>query len=262
MVWLPTDAFRDDIFGWLNQKALQYESPDFIEHDPISIPHLFSQREDIEVAGFLTASLSWGKRSLILKAAHQLLKVMSHSPYSFVMQASEKELNELSPFVYRTFNGVDLVAFVRGLRSIYAAGGMEPLFAQGVEPGLIQFRSAFVNQMPSRTLKHVAHVADGSAGKRLNMFLRWMVRSPKRGVDFGLWKSVSPAGLYLPLDVHTGTVGRELGLLHRKQNDWKAVQEITAILQQFDGADPVRYDFALFGIGVNENRKTDGQSVF
>lgn len=245
------------LVDFLNEKVEQYQCSAFIDNDPVSIPHLFSSREDIEVSGLLTAVISWGSRVAILKSAHLLMQMLDHSPHQFVMAASDDEIATLQRFYYRTFQGVDLVAFIRALRQVYQQGTMEDLFLP-VTPngcmrdGIARFRNFMIHDMPPRTLKHLSDVAKGSTGKRLNMFLRWMVRPAKGGVDFGLWDKISPASLYLPLDVHTARVGRSLGLLHRKQDDWKAVDEITTTLRHFDASDPVKYDFALFGLGVFE----------
>lgn len=242
---------------FLNEKVLQYQTSAFIDCDPVSIPHQFSRREDIEVAGFLTATISWGNRAAILKSANTLMQMLDYAPHQFVMNASEQEIETLQKFYYRTFNGIDVVSFIRALRPIYREGGMERLFVpsgQGasLRHGIANFRQHMIVQMPTRSLKHLSDVAKGSSGKRLNMFLRWMVRPAQGSVDFGLWQQISPRDLYLPLDVHTARVGRSLGLLTRRQNDWKAVEEITSALRGLDANDPVKYDFALFGLGVFE----------
>ena len=250
---LPIETMRD----FLNEKVEQYQSSAFIDSDPVSIPHRFTQREDIELAGFLTATISWGNRAAILKSAATLMQMLDNAPYQFVMSASAKEIDMLHKFYYRTFQGLDLVAFINALRPIYQNGGMERLFippttGANLRDGIAVFRNQMISQMPPRTLKHLSNVAAGSTGKRLNMFLRWMVRPAAGGVDFGLWTRLSTRDLYLPLDVHTARVGRSLELFSRKQNDWKAVEEITSALRLLDKDDPVKYDFALFGLGVFE----------
>ncbi len=244
---------------FLDEQASKYNALDFIELDPISIPHGFSKREDIEISAFFSAIIAWGQRPSIIKNGKSLMERMEGSPHDFVMNASEQDLKNLDGFVHRTFNAGDAKHFVRALRSIYNTGGLENLFLQAsktgeqhYQSGLMALREAFFNiPHEQRTQKHIANPEKGSSAKRLNMFLRWMVRKDKRGVDFGLWEQLSSSKLLLPLDVHTGNISRELGLLHRKQNDWKAVLEVSERLRKFDPADPIKYDFALFGIGVN-----------
>lgn len=244
---------------FLDEQASKYNAMDFIELDPILIPHGFSKREDIEISAFFSAIIAWGQRPSIIKNARSLMERMEESPHDFVMNASNKDLKNLDGFVHRTFNAEDAKHFVRALRAIYQSGGLENLFLEAgkegernYKNGLISLRETFF-QLPheQRTQKHIANPEKGSSAKRLNMFLRWMVRKDKRGVDFGLWDQLSPSKLLLPLDVHTGNISRELGLLQRKQNDWKAVIEISERLRDFDPIDPIKYDFALFGIGVN-----------
>ena len=254
----------DKLKALLDAKAELYNRPEFIPSDPISIPHSFSRREDIEIAGFLVATIAWGQRTTIVKNGFRLMELMDNAPYDFVIGAKANDLKRLSGFVHRTFNSDDLLFFVESLRNIYAnKGGLEAAFSDGIKPGdtdvfnaLCGFRSRFLDSphLP-RSVKHIANPATGSTAKRINMFLRWMVRSDNKGVDFGLWKSIFPALLCCPLDVHVGNVARKLGLLERKQNDWKAVEEMTAILRQLDAKDPVKYDFALFGMGVFEKRR-------
>ncbi len=248
-----------DIQEFLDEKADKYNRPEFIEADPISIPHLFSQKEDIEIAGFLTATIAWGRRDLILKSARQLMNLLEHAPYEFLTSASTHEWHQFETFYYRTFSAVDCLYFLKALKAIYRHhGGLESVFLNNyikgdIKPSLVHFRSLFLGfGAPDRTGKHVANILKGSSAKRLNMFLRWMVRQDDRGVDFGLWKSISPADLLLPLDVHTGNVSRQLGILSRRQNDLKAVDEVMQTLRTFDANDPVKYDFALFSLGVNE----------
>jgi uncharacterized protein (TIGR02757 family) len=250
----------NEIKAFLEEKFLQYNNPSFIACDPISIPHSFSEPLDKEISGFLTAAIAWGRRDLILRSSRLMLELMDNSPYEFVMTADEKELLRFTQFVHRTFNGMDCIYFIRGLRHIYSNyASMEDAVVEGmktsgsVKEGLSNLRLIFFS-LPheTRNEKHFADVMGGAAGKRLNMFLRWMVRKDNYGVDFGIWKKVDPAKLFIPLDLHTGNTARRLGLLTRKMNDWKAVEELTEILREFDPLDPVKYDFALFGLGVNE----------
>lgn len=249
-----------DIRDFLNEKAEKYNHPDFIETDPIQIPHLFSDKNDIEIAAFFASTIAWGQRVTIIKNMHKLIALMDHSPYDFIMNSSEKDLNRFDYFKHRTFNGEDCKFFVRSIKNIYKRhNGLGNLFQKiymeqnNIFNTLISFREVFFDiKHPLRTQKHVSSVLKGSSAKRLNMFLRWMVRDDNKGVDFGLWDKISMSDLFLPLDVHTGNVARKLGLLKRKQNDWKAVAEITSVLRDFDPKDPVKYDFALFGLGVFE----------
>lgn len=238
--------------------ADKYNTRSFIDADPVSIPHLYSRKEDIEIAGFLTASISWGNRKAILAGAQKMMEMMDHQPYDFVMNHDERELKSLNRFVYRTFNGEDLKQFIRSLRHIYQEHhGLEHVFSTymkgelNAQSAIHHFRNCFFEKNKSeRTTKHVADPMSGSSAKRLNMYLRWMVRRDKRKVDFGIWRHIQPSQLSLPLDVHTGNVARKLGLLQRRQNDWKAVEEIDMVLRSFDPVDPVKYDFALFGLGA------------
>lgn len=241
----------------LIELAHKYAGPDFIEADPISIPHQYVKKEDIEIAGFCTALISWGNRRSILKSAQLWMNLMWDSPYAFVMEANENELKSLEGFVHRTFNGWDAKWLILRLREVYQQEGLESCFCNALQgesdfgQGLHQFRNRFVGrQSPGRSGKHIADPQRGSAAKRINMFLRWMVRSPTQGVDFGLWKTIPPQRLHLPLDVHSGTVARELGLLHRKQNDWTSVVELTLRARAVLPQDPAFLDYALFGMGV------------
>lgn len=244
----------------LDARFARYHRPGFVEEDPVQIPHLFLAKEDIEIAGFFAATLAWGRRPLILRSARRLMALMDDAPFGFVRGASEGELARLDGFVHRTFNGTDARHFVRALRMIYAQyGGLEGIFSESVSPeaphpgaGLVRLREVFFNlpDAPKRTGKHVSNILAGSAAKRLNMYLRWMCRSSGGGVDFGLWARPAPRQLVCPLDVHTGRVARALGLLERKSNDWKAALELTENLRAYCPEDPVRYDLALFGMGV------------
>lgn len=241
----------------LFEKADLYNRPTFIEADPISIPHLFTTAADIEIAGFLSATIAWGQRKTLIQNARELMRRMDYAPYDFIIHHTQKERNQFGDFVHRTFNGEDARFFIERLQTLYRKHtSIEPLFyttSHSVYDGILQFRAAFLgDDAPSRHGKHVANPASGSAAKRINMFLRWMVRNDKRGVDFGIWKTLRPADLQIPLDVHSGRVARKLGLLERTQDDWRAVEELTAALRTFDAADPVRFDYALFGMGVNE----------
>jgi len=246
------------LIDYLTEKAEKYCTNSFIDEDPIKIPHLFTSKEDIEIAGFFAAILAWGNRKMIVKNATSLVEQMDFSPAEFVQHASDEEIGSLLSFKHRTINGVDIVAMVRSLRSIYARyGGLERVFAEGfcregtLYGALLHFRNVFTEgNFPDRTQKHIANVAKKSAAKRIAMYLRWMVRDT--GPDFGLWPSIPKSALMLPLDVHTARVGRGLGLLQRKQNDWLAVEEITGSLRTICPNDPVKFDYALFGIGVFE----------
>lgn len=254
------DTLDTEIVDFLNEKVLQYNQPLFIETDPIQIPHQFSIKEDIEIAGFLAATIAWGKRSMIISSANKLMNLMGNAPFDFVMNASEDDYTKLLDFKYRTFQSTDLLFFLRSLRNIYENhGGLEQVFTEGFRLGgskeaIMHFRDVFFD-LPHelRTQKHVSNPGRGAAAKRINMYLRWMARQDQKGVDFGLWKHISPSQLSCPLDVHSGRVARKLGLLHRKQDDWKAVDELDASLKQLNWADPSVYDFALFGLGIFED---------
>jgi uncharacterized protein (TIGR02757 family) len=244
---------------FLDQKVSVYNNPNFIESDPIQIPHLFSLKEDIEIAGFLVASIAWGNRKSIINNGHKLMEMMGNSPYDFVINFSEKESDSLSNFVHRTFNNGDLVYFLKSLQNIYKNhGGLERVFEKNAEknsmqPAIHHFKKTFFElPHPARTQKHISDPLKNSAAKRINMFLRWMVRNDNAGVDFGIWESITPSQLSCPLDVHSGNVARKLKLLKRKQNDAKALLELDNALRTMDPADPVKYDFALFGLGVFE----------
>ncbi|MCF6240315.1 MAG: TIGR02757 family protein [Bacteroidales bacterium] len=246
-----------ELKDFLEEKYLQYNTPDFILSDPIQIPHRFARKEDIEISAFLTASIAWGNRKMIIRNADNIVNIMGGQPYDFIMNVGDEELGKLAHFVHRTFNLIDLIFFFKSLQNIYRNhGGLETVFTKfpnNIRQALIHFRELFFSiPFPERTGKHISNVAKNSAAKRLNMFLMWMVRQDRSGVHFGIWNKIKPQYLYLPLDVHTGNVGRKLGLLTRKQNDWKSVEEITGKLRKFDTNDPVKYDFALFGLGVFE----------
>lgn len=246
---------------FLEEKVFLYNNKNFIESDPISIPHRFSKKQDIEIAGFLAATIAWGNRKSIIANANKLMQWMDYSPQDFILHAGKKDLQPFSKFVHRTFNGTDCIFFLQSLQHLYKKyDSLEIPFYEGagkndvdIKNSIIHFRKQFFSiKHPARTEKHVSDPAKKSSAKRLCMYLRWMVRNDKAGVDFGLWKKIKPSQLCLPLDVHTGNVSRVLGLLKRKQNDWQAVEEVTAHLRQMDPHDPVKYDFALFGLGVFE----------
>lgn len=237
----------------------RYNQPSFIEEDPICIPHQFSAKEDIEIAGFLAATIAWGKRDMIIRNAQSMMERMDGAPADFVRNHSLDDLHVFDGFVHRTFNSVDIKYFVKALQNIYLnLGGLESVLSSSTKlsESIHNFKHQFFNlQHPDRTTKHVADPLKGSSAKRICMYLRWMVRKDNNGVDFGIWKSISPSQLKCPLDVHTGNVGRKLGLLKRKQNDWKAVEELSSSLAKFDPIDPIKYDFALFGLGIYEGIK-------
>jgi len=244
---------------FLDAKVYEFNSPEFIDSDPIQIPHQFSKKEDIEIAGFLAATIAWGNRKSIINNANKLMNLLDNSPYDFVLNHSEDDLDQLLPFVHRTFNGHDCIQFIKSLKHIYNNhNGLEAVFAKHADGAFLQTaisefkRTFFEIEHLQRTEKHVSDPLRKSAAKRINMFLRWMVRNDNTGVDFGIWKSLSPAHLSCPLDVHSGNVARKLGLLDRKQNDAKALVELDTNLRLLDKMDPVKYDFALFGLGVFE----------
>jgi uncharacterized protein (TIGR02757 family) len=246
-----------DLKAFLELKYEKFNNPSFIENDPILIPHCFTRKEDIEISGFLTATIAWGMRKSIINSARKIMNLMDMSPAEFVFNCSEKELERFRGTGHRTFMDTDLIFFIKSLKNIYQNhGGIETVFnsSDSIFEGMIKFHKLFFSiEHLQRTRKHLADVSGGAAAKRLCMYLRWMVRKDNRGVDFGIWKQISPADLFVPLDVHTGNISRKLGLLTRKQNDWKAVLELTEKLRVYDSDDPVKYDFALFGIGVNED---------
>lgn len=250
---------KTELKDFLDTKVKQYNHPRFIESDPIQIPHQFSNKEDIEIAGFLTASIAWGNRKSIINNAKRLMDLLDNSPYDFVINHQETDLEKLQSFVHRTFNEEDCGQFIESLKHIYLNhNGLEAVFAKHAEKDSMQtaiskFKTTFfeMEHLP-RTQKHISDPLKNSAAKRINMFLRWMVRDDKTGVDFGIWKTLSPSQLSCPLDVHSGNVARKLGLLNRKQNDAKALLELDMALRKLDPNDPAKYDFALFGLGVFE----------
>lgn len=255
---MTNDSFPD-LKSFLDEKVLKYNQPFFIETDPIQVPKNFSGKENIEIAAFLTATISWGNRLSIIKNATKLMALMDNQPYDFVLNASASDFKNLEHFVHRTFNSSDCVYFIGSLRNIYQNhNGLQTVFETGfkkdntVKSAMIQFHNVFFEIGGERSRKHVSNVEKDASAKRLNMFLRWMIRKDTNKVDFGLWNGIPPSALMLPLDIHTGNVARKLGLLERKSNDWKAVEEVTQSLRKFDSADPIKYDFALFGLGAFE----------
>ena len=251
-----------EILELLNKKVNEYNKPIFIEPDPISIPHKFTNQKDIEIAGYLTSIISWGRRPAILKSANRLMQIMGNEPYNFVMQAGKSELKQLEGFVYRTFNSDDCLFAIEAMKNFYSKFPTMGDFAEeqflkknNIKDVIVDIREELLKtEHLKRSEKHFANPDAGSAAKRTNMFLRWMIRKDNNGVDFGLWKNIPASALMIPLDVHSGNTARALGLLKRKQNDWKAVEELTDSLRRFDENDPVKYDFALFGIGVFEGK--------
>lgn len=241
---------------YLDEKADRFNVPGFIENDPVSIPHQFTRKQDIEIAGLFAAVLAWGQRGTIIRKCNELMDRMDRQPYNFIRHHGDSDLKRLVGFRHRTFNDTDLLYFVAFLNWYYNRNDtLEAAFEGGsIADGLAGFHRMFLalEGCPPRTRKHISTPVKKSTCKRLNMYLRWMVRRDNRGVDFGLWRNISPASLICPCDVHVDRVARKLGLIKRKQTDWQTAIELTDRLKQFDPEDPVRYDFALFGIGVVE----------
>lgn len=252
----------DQLKDFLDQKAAQYNRPEFIANDPVSIPHSFTKQQDIEIAGFWAAVLAWGQRVTIINKCRELFKLMDNAPHDFVLHHKESDLKAFVRFKHRTFNTTDTLYFISFFRWYYSQySSLENAFLTGMDDGsehigigLINFHHVFfsMDEYPERTRKHIATPERRSACKRINMFLRWMVRSDDKGVDFGLWKRIKPSQLICPCDLHVDRVARKLGLITRKQTDWQTAVELTEKLRAFDPEDPVRYDFALFGLGVEE----------
>lgn len=248
------------LFDFLEEKVAEFNHQDFIESDPISLPHQFSQLQDIEIIGFWVAVLAWGRRSSIIKSGQRLIELMDGAPYDFIQNHEEQDRARFEQFKHRTFQPIDALYFLEFLQHYYKNNhSLETAFSQHLKPtaptienALIGFHELFFSlpDAPHRTRKHIATPARKSTCKRLCMFLRWMVRQDDKGVDFGLWQQIKPSQLLMPLDVHVERVGRQLGLIERKQCDWKTVLELTARLRELDANDPVKYDFALFGTGV------------
>lgn len=246
----------------LDHFYLEYNQLGFIQNDPVQIPHLFTKKQDIEIMGFLAAILAWGQRITIINNCKKLIQIMDGAPHDFILHHQATDLKRCEQFVHRTFNDTDLLSFIAFLKIIYVQyDSLEPAFAnhlsakdKTVEKALNGFRNLYENSeaFVPRTTKHIAHPAAGSACKRINMFLRWMVRADGRGVDFGIWKNIQPHQLICPLDLHVIRVATELGLLKNPKSDWKTAIQLTNKLRSFDANDPVKYDFALFGMGVNK----------
>lgn len=252
----------DELKDFLNLKVSEYNQPGFIENDPVSIPHAYSLKQDIEITGFWAAILAWGQRVTIINKCKELFALMDNAPYDFVLNHSENDLKRLLKFKHRTFNDIDTLYFIEFFKHFYGKyDSLEDAFLTDlkrsdphVEHALVGFHNLFFDlpDAPQRTRKHIATPVRKSACKRINMFLRWMVRSDNKGVDFGIWKKITPAQLVCPCDVHVERVARKLGLIERKQMDWQTALELTNNLKQFDPNDPVKYDFALFGLGIEE----------
>lgn len=263
---LPEEGFREvDYYrlkAFFDAKVLEYENPEFIPLDPICIPHQYSKLQDVEISGFFAAMLAWGQRPMIIKKSLDLLQRMDNAPYDFVLHHSDEDLKPLLGFKHRTFNATDLLYFVAFFRWFYSRHtSLEEAFLPAkqtpghfVEAAISRFHELFFSlpDSPQRTRKHVATPQRKSACKRINMYLRWMVRSAEKGVDFGLWRKIRAADLVCPCDVHVGNVARRVGFITRKQNDWRTATELTNHLRRMDPSDPVKYDFALFGLGVFE----------
>ncbi|MFA9205662.1 MAG: TIGR02757 family protein [Burkholderiaceae bacterium] len=259
---------KDEIHKLLDQKVKQYNHIEFIGKDPICIPHLFTKQQDIEIAGFFAAIFAWGNRTTIINKSNELLQRMDNAPYDFCIGHQDKDLKKLLGFAHRTFNDTDLLYCIEFFKQHYSKNeSLENAFFNNatlnkknidrqniIEQALIHFQNYFfsLEEAPTRTKKHIASPLSGSTCKRLNMFLRWMVRKDNQGVDFGLWKSVSPAALIMPIDVHVARVSRGLGILIRTQTDWQTAIELTNYCRTLDPKDPVKYDFALFSLGVIE----------
>ena len=254
-----SDYSHEQMFELLETLHDKYNREEFIEADPISIPHSFTDNRDREIAGFFAATIAWGNRKAIVRSARRMMECMDFAPYDFITNATDADIEPLRSYVYRTFNGDDFVDFVRAAQNICRRyGTFGELFESSferygdMEAVLSEVRREFFSvEHNYRCEKHFSSIDKGAACKRLNMYLRWFVRRDNRGVDFGSWSRIPMSALYLPLDVHSGNVSRELGLLSRRQNDWKATVEVTETLRKFSADDPVRYDFALFGAGVN-----------
>ena len=253
------DMSYEEVLDVLESLHDKYNNEEFIAPDPISVPHSFTAKGDIEIAGFLAATIAWGNRRMIVQSAHRMMRYMDNAPYDFVVGASDAELDKLASYVHRTFNGQDLCDFIIALRHIVGEwGGLGDYFEGKYEElgdmrcVLAAFRRDFhAAPHDKHSEKHLSSIERGAACKRLCMYLRWMVRRDSRGVDFGLWRKIPMSALYMPLDVHTGRMGRGMGLLNRKQDDWKAVEELTGALRRFNADDPVRYDYSLFGVGIS-----------
>ena len=244
---------------FLDEKAEFYQQKEFIQTDPIIIPHEYDNKLDIEISGFLISVISWGNRKSIINSGYKIINLLEYSPYDFIMNHSDQDLKRIKGSIHRTFNSEDLIYFIKSLKNIYTNyNGLEGIISNKKNGDNLQERISIFKKIffeldsPERTKKHLPDPLNGSAAKRFNMFLRWMVRSNNKGIDFGIWKSISASQLSCPLDIHTGNTARKLGLLKRNQNDSLAVNELDLKLREMDKKDPVKYDFALFGLGVNE----------
>lgn len=254
-----------DIKSFLDAKVAQYNRPEFIKNDPVCIPHLFTKKQDIEIMGFWAATLAWGQRITIINKCRELIALMDGAPYDFIMNHQDIDLKKLLQFKHRTFNDIDTLYFIAFFRHHYTNhDSLEDAFipqgrASGVEEALNHFRQYFFSlpDFPHRTKKHVSSPSQKSTCKRLNMFLRWMVRKDNCGVDFGIWNQIKPADLVCPCDLHVDRVARKLKLITRKQTDWQTAVELTEKLRELDPTDPVKYDFALFGLGIEERWGSD-----
>jgi uncharacterized protein (TIGR02757 family) len=248
----------NSLTDFLNRKVDLYNQPSFIKDDPISVPHLFSKKQDIEIAGFFAAIFAWGNRTTIIQKSKELMQLMGNAPYEFVLHHGDGDLQALTAFKHRTFNSTDLLYFIEFFKQHYTQHtSLEAAFTMHggtVEKMLTGFHHYFfsLEHVPARTKKHIATPERNSTCKRLNMFLRWMVRKDKKGVDFGIWKKINPAQLICPVDLHVAKVARHLQLIHRKQTDWQTALELTDFLRTLDKDDPAKYDFALFGLGAIE----------
>jgi uncharacterized protein (TIGR02757 family) len=257
---VPRKLTAAELKEFLDLKADQFNQPGFIANDPVSIPHMFKKKQDIEIAGFFAAMLAWGQRVTIIRKCKELMELMDNDPHSFIVGHKPKDLKKLLNFKHRTFNSIDALYFIEALKSIYKEyHSLEIAFGVSsrdatIEQGLINFHHRFfsLNDHPHRTKKHLPTPERKSTCKRLVMYLRWMVRDDNKGVDFGIWKNISPAQLICPCDLHVDRVARKLKLIKRKQTDWQTALELTNNLKNLDPLDPVKYDFALFGLGIEE----------
>ncbi len=246
---------------FLDEKFHFFYNKDFIPQDPISIPHRFSKKQDVEIMAFWTSMIAWGNRKSIINSANKIAELMDNSPHDFILNHSDEDLKKFEHFIHRTFQPIDALGFIHFFKRHYQVSDtLEEAFLingkfENAKTNLIHFHNSFFiddNVVASRTKKHVATPANKSTCKRINMFLRWMVREGKSGIDFGIWKTIKPSQLMMPLDVHVERVGRKLGLIERKQTDWDTVEELTKNLSKYDANDPVKYDFALFSIGTSK----------
>jgi uncharacterized protein (TIGR02757 family) len=256
MAYLYKGLTFEELKTFLDEKVLEFNQIDFLKDDPLGIVHEFQLKQDQEIMGLFMATLAWGNRKSIIKSGENLIQIFGNQPYEFVMNHSEDDLEDLA-FVHRTFQKDDLSFFIRQLKRIYVQhDSLEKLFqlnttVSGARERIVQFRQSFIGQEKNtRTEKHIANPLKNSASKRLNMYMRWMVRQDNTGVDLGLWKTIPMSDLCVPLDVHTGNIAREFGLIQRKQNDWIALEEMMSHLRKMDSFDPCKYDFALFGLGA------------